>query len=195
MGYTHDRNGMTIRVSVLLPQPYCLCGRLAPTNVNVRYAECQQKVNNEVKTTPLHSVLSQYNLVNVFINSFSTINTSIIHYQLQPSRSYLFIALLSSFHMNLSSEPPHPHKHTHTKGHSINVKKYKIPVVHYILKLLLGYFLCFTSSKYSKFPVIWHVWGMRCAGYMNLPTAQLLEKSNIKSKQHVSAFVLVWKPS
>jgi hypothetical protein len=96
------------------------------------------KANNEVKTTPLDSVLSQYNLVNVFTASFSKLNISTVHYQLQPSRrSYLFTALLSSFHMNLRPEPPH----THTKGHSINVKKYKIPIAHYILKLFLGYFL------------------------------------------------------
>jgi hypothetical protein len=36
--------------------------------------------------------------------------------------------------------------------------------------------------RYSQLPVLWHVWGMGCASYMNLP--------NTKSKQHIFTSVL-----
>jgi hypothetical protein len=38
-----DGNSMIIRVSSLLPQLYCLCDKLISTNVNARYAECQNQ--------------------------------------------------------------------------------------------------------------------------------------------------------
>lgn len=47
------------------------------------------------------------------------------------------------------------------------------------------YYLLGCESMYSKLPVTQHVWEIRCASYVNLPTLwKPLQKHNKKSKHH-----------